>query len=165
MKTDLAIAHHESGHAVIASLFNIPYRAVSVTKRDDGNLGRITTKPAELGMMMSDPIDGTWGLQAFAMVSLAGPLAEARWAGEPFDPPWLYGINLEHEYGGRVDVSSARLFAEEAEVPFEDLLRDTARMLDEDKVWLAVERVADRLVERRILGSTEVGQLIGKKAR
>jgi hypothetical protein len=69
------IAVHEAAHSVVATLFQVPWRVVYARQRH----GALLPDSQEMqGLLDADP-EGNWPQQAFAMVSLAGPIAEARW--------------------------------------------------------------------------------------
>jgi hypothetical protein len=150
------VAIHESAHAVAASVFDVSWVAVSVSERD-GHLGRLTPNREFIDLLLYDP-DGTWPAEAFAMCCLAGPLGEAAYMGEKLD--WAEHIDFG-EYGAEHDFATARMLAEEFGVRFEGLLEDTARFLQVDKIWLAVNRTADRLIEETILPFGAVDRIIG----
>jgi hypothetical protein len=52
------------------------------------------------------------------------------------------------------------MWANEGGVGYETLADDTIKMLNEDKVWLAIERVADALIDRGTLIITDVNRLV-----
>jgi hypothetical protein len=153
------VAIHEAAHSVIATMFNAPWHAVSARERH-GKL--IPDKDAWRELLEADP-DGNWPQQVFAMVSLAGPIAEARWnlhlghlnrrIGSWFD-------SLEHRFGGEVDIPTARMWAREAGVGYETLADDLIKLMRADKISLAIERVADALIARGTLIITDVNQLV-----
>jgi len=157
--TDYRVCIHEAGHAVASSVLGIPYACVSVSPRD-GHLGRLSPSPASLEMLLSDPIDGDWAAASFAIVCIAGPAAEAAYMNERLD--WPASIDWS-EYGGAKDIASAHDIADGIDVKFESLLADAARMWSEDRVWLAVQRVADRLAEETLLTFGAVDRLIGRE--
>ena len=154
------VALHEGAHSVIATMFGAPWHAVSARQRH-GVL--YPDKEAWRGLLESDP-DGSWPKELFAMISLAGPIAEARWnlnlghldrrVGSWFD-------SLEHRYGGEVDIPTARMWAREAGTSYETLADDLIKILmNADKIWLAIERVADALIDKGTLITTDVNKLV-----
>jgi hypothetical protein len=52
------------------------------------------------------------------------------------------------------------MWADEAGTSYESLGDDTIPMLNTDKVWLAIERVADALVDKETLIITDVNKLV-----
>jgi hypothetical protein len=63
-------------------------------------------------------------------------------------------------YGCSEDFKHARIIADVTGARFDALLRDAAHFLSQDKIKLAVERVADALVDRRTLITTDVNKLV-----
>jgi len=152
------VAIHEAAHSVIATMFGAPWHAVSARERH-GSL--YPDKDAWRELLETDPA-GSWpGL--FGMISLAGPLGEAKWnlalgGLDRRSQGWF--DSLERSHGGEVDIPTARMWAREAGTSYETLVDDTIKMLDTDKVWLAIERVADALIDRGTLIITDVNQLV-----
>jgi hypothetical protein len=70
--------------------------------------------------------------------------------------------NLE-TYGGGVDVPTAQWWVQEAHVGYEALADDVIRLLDTDKIALAIERVADALIDRGTLLPYDVDRLVGTR--
>jgi hypothetical protein len=77
------------------------------------------------------------------------------------------GENLEraHEidwdvYGSSEDFKNARIIADVTGARFDSLLRDAVHFLSQDKIKLAIERIADALVERHTLITTDVNLLV-----
>ena len=119
----------------------------------DGTLGRLIPDRAFLDAM----VENNWPAEAFAITCIAGPLAEGQWMGE----------NLERvrdidwgPYGSSEDFKNARIIADVTGATFDALLRDAAHFLSQDKIKLAIERVADALVERHTLITTDVNLLV-----
>jgi hypothetical protein len=160
--TEYRICVHEAAHAVAAAVFDVPFICVSVKRRQDRDLGRLTPDPAWARVLVDDPLDGKWPAWAYAMTSLAGPLGEAAWCGEKLD--WSEHLDFT-DYGNEQDFRTAELFAEETGTEFVSLLKDTADFLEHDKIWLAVQRVADALVDKELLLEPHVRQLVGLEAR
>lgn len=97
------------------------------------------------------------------MISLAGPLAEARWnlaLGELDRQTQGWFNSLERGYGGEVDIPTAHMWAREAGTSYETLADDLIRLMNTDKIWLVIQRVADALVEKGTLITTDVNQLV-----
>ena len=153
------IAIHEAAHAVIASMFGAPWHVVTARERH-GRL--LPDKEAWQELLAADP-DGSWPQQLFAMISLAGPLAEAKWSlnmGTLDRRMGSWFSNLQEGFGGQIDIPTARMWAREGKADYETLADDVIRLFDGDKVWLAVQRVADALIERRTLIDVDVNQLV-----
>jgi hypothetical protein len=121
-------------------------------------LGRMIPDRGFLEAMVAN----NWPAEAFAITCLVGALAEGQWMGENLD-----GV---HEidwvpYGSKEDFKNARIIADVTGAGFDALLRDAAHFLSQDKITLAIERVADALVERRTLITTDVNKLVYGRVR
>jgi ATP-dependent Zn protease len=164
---DYSVAIHESGHAVAASLLDVAdWHAVTTNAGNDGSLGRMIRDHDEhlkLALRTKDDSEANWAASAWAITALAGPVAEARWIEGEYAE--RIDIGRLEDFGGRHDLSGARVVAEAWEIPITNILGHAIELVHTDRVWLAIERVADALVERRTLLSTEVDRLVGKKAK
>jgi hypothetical protein len=164
---DYSTCIHEAAHAVAASLLNVAdWHAITVNPSKDGSLGRMIRDHGEhlkLAIRTKDDSEANWKASAWAITALAGPVAEARWiAGEYAER--IHVGRLE-DFGGRHDLSGARVVAEAWDISIQNLLGHAIELVHTDRVWLAIERVADALAERRTLLSTEVDCLVGKKSK
>jgi hypothetical protein len=164
---DYSVAIHESGHAVAASLLDVAdWHAVTTNAGNDGSLGRMIRDHDEhlkLALRTKDDSDANWAASAWAITALAGPVAEARWIEAEFAE--RIDIGRLEDFGGRHDLSGARVVAEVWDISIQNLLNHAIELVHTDRVWLAIERVADALAERRTLLSTEVDRLVGKKQK
>jgi hypothetical protein len=86
-----------------------------------------------------------------------GPLAEGQWMGEDLER--AREIDWD-PYGSRTDFKNARIIADVTGAGFDSLLRLAVQFLSEDKMKLAIERVADALVDRHTLITTDVNTLV-----
>lgn len=154
------IAVHESTHSVLATILGVPWHVVYARERHGALL---PDREGARELLDADP-ESPWPQEVFAMVSLAGPIAEAKYIlNSTLDRrvgSWFR--NLE-TYGGKADIPTARMWAQEAGVRYEALADDVIGVLTTDKIWLAIERVADALIERRTLISIDVERLVGIK--
>jgi hypothetical protein len=155
--TDYRVAVHESPHAVTASVLDVGWHVVSVNAHN-GTAGRLTPDRAYFDAMF----ENNWPAEAFAITCIAGPLAEGQWMGENLER--VREIDWE-PYGSTEDFAVARIIAETTGARFNSLLRSAADFLDDDKIKLAVERVADALVERHTLTPTGVNKLVYGRVR
>ena len=117
----------------------------------------------KLALRTKDDSDANWAASAWAITALAGPVAETRWVDSDYSQ--RIDIGRLEDFGGRHDLSGARVVAEAWDISIQNLLRHAINLVHTDRVWLAIERVADALVERRTLLSTEVDRLVGKKQK
>lgn len=157
--TDYGIAVHEGAHALLAAMYKVPFHFVNAGERH----GKVFLDRDAMEAFLLDPEPFNMPMQVAGMVSLAGPIAEARWElniGQMNRHVGGWFDNLEKGYGGQADLPNARMWAEEAGVDYEALADTVIDILDTDKCWLAVQRVADALVERRTLMNFDVERLI-----
>jgi hypothetical protein len=149
------VAHHEAGHAVLAAVLHVPFAYVTI-EPDKTSFGHVTTlwsdgfRPDIKGDLRTRA-----KVEAHAIVSLAGPAAEARFAG---------GVVVA---GGDIDRSHAVGFAtwlsgtpEETEA-FVQLWEIQARQrVSQDWIWSAIEAVAKELLVQRRLGAARVRAVV-----
>jgi hypothetical protein len=143
---------HESAHAVCAVVLDVPWHMVT-TRPQNGMLGHMMPDRGFLDAMVAN----NWPAEAFAIVCIVGPLAEGQWMGEDLER--AREIDWD-PYGSSTDFKNARIIADVTGAKFDALLRDAAHFLSQDKIKLAIERVADALVERHTLITTDVNQLV-----
>ena len=140
----IATAYHEAGHAVVALELDRPVVKVSILPDRDRagicHFGKAVTRPTE-----------DW-IEREMLIALAGMAAEARHTG-----------TYDREAAGR-DLRYARALstgragnARQAERLERRMLSRVENMLDEDQVWLAVERIAAELLRQ--------GEMSGRQAR
>jgi hypothetical protein len=162
---DYSTCIHEGSHAVAGSLLDVEWLAVTVRAQHDGSgaLGRIIHDGKTAGWLLQNVEDpeANWRASAFGIVCLAGPLAQAKW--QTGDGQ----IDLEGvlDFGGGADLGGAEAVSETYGMTVQNLLNHAVEFVDTDRVWLAIQRVADALVDTPTLVSTDVERLIGKKAK
>jgi hypothetical protein len=142
------------------------WHAITVNAGTDGSLGRmIRDKGAHLkfALRTKDDSDANWRASAWAITALAGPVAQARWIEGEYAERIAIG-RLE-DFGGRHDLSGARVVAETWDISIQNLLNHAIELVHHDPAWLAIQRVADALAEQRTLMAYDVDRLVGKKAR
>jgi len=152
---------HEAAHAVTATLLGVSWHSVSVNA-SNGTLGRMIPNRDELALLLSDP-DGSWPSATFAITALVGPVAQARWSAGEY--PQRIHIGRLADFGGRGDLEGARVVAEDRDISIYNLLGHAIELVHHDRAWLAIQRVADALVERRVLLSTDVDRLVDKRTK
>jgi hypothetical protein len=156
---DYRVAVHEAAHSVCAVVLDVPWHAVTIrADARDGTLGRLIPDRAFLDAM----VENNWPAEAFAITCIVGPLAEGQWMGENLER--VHEIDWD-AYGSRTDFKNARIIADVTGARFDSLLRDAVHFLSQDKIKLAVERVADALVDRHTLITTDVNLLVFGNAR
>ena len=155
---------HEGAHAVASSLLDVEWIAVSVHPQNDGSgaLGRVYHDGKRAAWLLDrDGPEANWRASAFAITCLAGPVAQAKWE--------TGNGQIDHEgvldFGGGTDLGGARAVSETYGMTVQNLLNHAIELVDTDRVWLAIQRVADALLERPTLIPLDVERLIGKKTR
>jgi hypothetical protein len=117
----------------------------------------------KLALRTENDSDANWRASAWAITALAGPVAQARWVEGEYAERIHIG-RLE-DFGGRHDLSGARVVAEAWDISIRNLLNHAINLVHHDPAWLAIQRVADALAEQRTLMAYDVDKLVGKKAR
>jgi hypothetical protein len=154
---------HEAGHGVVASLLGIEFLAVTTYPEVDGpGLGRMIEDLGDRMALLSNPYEQA-AAEDHVVCCLAGPVAQARW--ESGEYAERIHIGRLEDFGGSQDLDIARAIAEGHDLKLQSLLADAIGFVHTDRVWLAIQRAADALSERRVLLSTDVDKLVGKKAR
>jgi hypothetical protein len=159
---DYSTCIHEGSHAVASSLLDVEWIAVSVHPQNNGALGRVYHDGKRAAWLLDrDGPDANWRASAFGIVCLAGPVAEAKWK----TGDGQISIEGVLDFGGGTDLGGAEAVSETYGMTVQNLLSHAIEFVDTDRVWLAIERVADALLERPTLIPHDVERLIGKKAR
>ena len=159
---DYSVCIHEGAHAVTATLLGVSWHLVT-TNPHDGTLGRmIPDRDVLLPLLQHDP-EADWAAAAYGTVCLAGPVAEARWLDAEYSP--RIDLDRLEDFGGKADLANARFIAEDAGLSIKELLGHAINFVHHDRCWLAMQRVADALVERRTLITTDVNKLVYGRVR
>jgi hypothetical protein len=142
------------------------WHAITVSPSGDGSLGQMIRDKGEhlkFALRTEDDSDANWAASAWAITALAGPVAEARWIEGEYAE--RIHIGRIENFGGTGDLSGARAVAEAWDIRIQNLLNHAINLVHSDRVWLAIERVADALADRKTLVAVEVDRLVGKKAK
>lgn len=142
-----SVAIHEAGHAVAARLLGRGIEMVTIVP-GDGALGEVRHTPAVL------PVEalGRHARETWAMIAVAGPLAEALHQNVELDVDDVevaLALELTLSLSGSEDEAVAYLVW---------LVERTRTMLNAH--WGLVEYFAENLLEHRTVGSREVHALI-----
>ena len=95
----------------------------------------------------------------YAITALVGPVAQARWISGEYAERIHIGRIVD--YGGARDLDIAQAVAEDRDISIYELLGHAIELLHNDRCWLAIQRVADALVDRPVLLSTDVDRSSG----
>ncbi len=149
-------AYHEAGHAYVAVYLGAKVRSVTIDPdNDDG--------PARFGdtqiIWRRSRLSEKQFRERAIQVSLAGPVAEMLYTGDPFHP----GLVAEWAHDWQVAWEMAELlFADQRKrlSYLEDLTGVLYRLLDSEPHWSAVAALADNLLAHETLESEEVRDII-----
>ncbi len=149
-------AYHEAGHAYVAVYLGAKVRSVTIDPdNDDG--------PARFGdtqiIWRRSRLSEKQFRERAIQVSLAGPVAEMLYTGDPFHP----GLVAEwaHDWQAAWELAEP-LFADQRKrlSYLEDLTGVLYRLLDSEPHWSAVAALADNLLAHETLESEEVRDII-----
>jgi ATP-dependent Zn protease len=149
-------AYHEAGHAYVAVYLGAKVRSVTIDPdNDDG--------PARFGdtqiIWRRSRLSEKQFRERAIQVSLAGPVAEMLYTGDPFHP----GLVAEwaHDWQAAWELAEL-LFADQRKrlAYLEDLTGVLYRLLDSEPHWSAVAALADNLLAHETLESEEVRDII-----
>lgn len=145
------VAYHESGHVVVGHRLGLDVVEVDVEADGDGGNGHSVFRSPD----WFDPGAAGQGparefVEKLITTFLAGTAAEARRAG--FENPESSGFD-EDAVVGRWAAHLGR--GAESEAHLARLRGDAARLVGEPANWMAIGRLAGRLLERRRLDGVE----------
>jgi ATP-dependent Zn protease len=149
-------AYHEAGHAYVAVYLGAKVRSVTIDPdNDDG--------PARFGdtqiIWRRSRLSEKQFRERAIQVSLAGPVAEMLYTGDPFHP----GLVAEwaHDWQAAWELAELLFVDERKRLSYlEDLTGVLYRLLDSEPHWSAVAALADNLLAHETLESEEVRDII-----
>lgn len=148
------IAYHEAGHALVAVLLGGEVRQVTIEPdHDDG-----PRREGDTQVVWRCASDREFAACA-VRVSLAGPVAEMIYTGDPYHP----GQVAEWAADWRQAWRAAAAFHRDERKRLAHLERQTAelhRQLQADQVWAALAALADHLLAHETLEADEVRQIV-----
>lgn len=152
------IAYHEAGHALMAYLLGGRVRIVTIEPdRDDGPERQGNTQVVWRRSGISDKDFAKTSVQ----VSLAGPVAEMIYSGDPYHP----GLVAEWAVDWREAWETAiPLHAEERKrlKYLEYVSIQLYHRLKEDNLWAALASLADNLMAHETLEAEQVEEIVGE---
>ena len=150
------IAYHEAGHALMALLLGGEVRQVTIEPdNDDGPLRQGDTQVLWRRSRMSEREFAAISVQ----VSLAGPVAEMLYTGDPFHPAlvaeWAEDWREAWEAASLLQpLKRPRLkYLEQASIALH-------RQLDEEALWAALAALADHLLAHATLDAEQVEEIV-----
>jgi ATP-dependent Zn protease len=175
MPSRRTLAFHEAGHAVVARLLNAQVNFVAMFAADESSKSVVQTRSAAY-YASADPKEQIVGLEKDTKIKLAGSIAQqiAR-RGKTG-----HGDDLSHaknfalliallKAGKELPPPSAKVtltidnsILDRAEAILKALHEETYALLAEK--WSAVERVAQKLMIRNLLGQDELDDLINDRS-
>lgn len=149
-------AYHEAGHAYVAVYLGAKVRSVTIDPdNDDG--------PARFGdtqiIWRRSRLSEKQFRERAIQVSLAGPVAEMLYTGDPFHP----GLVAEwaHDWQAAWEMAELLFVDQRKRLSYlEDLTGVLYRLLDSEPHWSAVAALADNLLAHETLESEEVRDII-----
>ena len=152
------IAYHEAGHALMALLLGGEVRLVTIDPdNDDGPERQGDTQILWRRAKISDKEFAKISIQ----VSLAGPVAEMIYSGDPFHP----GLVVEWAADWREAWEAAVLLHPSERQRLEYLEQVSVQLyhrLKEDDLWAALASLADNLLAHETLEGEQVEEIVAE---
>jgi ATP-dependent Zn protease len=152
------IAYHEAGHALMALLLGGEVKQVTIEPdNDDGPNRQGDTQVLWRRSGISDKEFARKAVQ----VSLAGPVAEMIYSGDPYHP----GLVAEWAADWREAWNSALPLHPDERQRLEYLEQASIhlyRLLKEDDLWAALASLADHLLAHESLEGEQVEEIVGE---
>ena len=155
------VAYHEAGHALMALLLGGEVRMVTIDPdNDDGPDRQGDTQVLWRRSGVSDQEFATLAIQ----VSLAGPVAEMIYSGDPYHP----GLVAEWAADWNEAWTSAMLLHSSERQRLEYLERVSIQLyhrLKADNLWPALAALADHLLAHETLDREQVEEIVDEWLR
>ena len=151
------LAYHEAGHALMAMLLGGDVRRITIEPDSDD-------LPDREGDTMVAWRRSQYSEREFAatavQVSLAGPVAEMLYTGDPFHPglvtEWAADWQEAWQAAGRLHLHQRERL---------EYLEQTSirlyHLLDRDDLWAALAALADNLLAFETLDRTQIEEIVG----
>jgi ATP-dependent Zn protease len=152
------VAYHEAGHALMAFVLGGEVQVVTIEpERDDG-----PERQGDTQVLWRRSSDGDKEYARKAVeVSLAGPVAEMIYSGEPYHP----GLVAEWAADWREAWDAAvPLHADERKrlTYLEDVSIRLYHRLQEEDLWAALASLADNLLAHETLEGEQIEEIVGE---
>lgn len=148
-------AHHEAGHAVASQLSGFDHHVATMRVRDTGWFKKVWTSTGE-STYGAKTVEGKGHLQA--LVTLAGPLAEARWRHLNEDAPLDQAekqVAAEQSHG---DYTQVHVYLKAAGLKLPKAEREARAFVA--KHWKKIEKVAAVLAKKNKVSGAAVRRLV-----
>ena len=151
------IAYHEAGHALMAVLLGGKVKQVTIEPEDDDGPAR--QGDTQVRWRRSGVSDKEFAKMA-VQVSLAGPVAEMIYSGDPYHPGLVAEWAADWQDSWEV---AAPLYPEERQrlEYLEQVSIQLYHRLKADDLWAALAAVADNLLAYETLDSEQVEEIVG----
>lgn len=149
-------AYHEAGHALVAHLLGGKVKQVTIDPDSDG-----PERYGDTQIRWKRGLGDKDFAQKTVRVSLAGPVAEMIYSGEPYHP----GVVPEWAADWRDAWEAAQiLFPNERQQLeyLENTSIELYRQMQQDDFWSAVAGIADHLLAHDTLEADEFKELVGE---
>ena len=150
------IAYHEAGHALMAVLLGGEVRSVTIEPdNDDGPDRQGDTQVLWRRSRMSDKQFAEAAIQ----VSLAGPVAEMIYSGDPYHPGLIaeWAADWEEAWQAAAllhrDERQRLAFLEQTSIRLH-------RQLQQNEIWAALAALADNLLAHETLEAEQVEEIV-----
>ena len=151
-------AYHECGHALMAVLLDGIIEQVTIEPDDDDGPARFGDTQIRWGR---EPGDSREFAEKAVRVSLAGPVAEMVYSGDPWHP----GLVAEWAQDWRQAWEAATILHADQRNRLAYLERvsvELHRLFQRDDVWAALAALADHLLAHETLAGEEVAEIVGQ---
>ena len=152
------IAYHEAGHALTALLLGGEVRLVTIEPdNDDGPDRQGDTQVHWRRSGISDKEFATKAVQ----VSLAGPVAEMIYSGDPYHPGLVaeWAADWREAWEAAVPLQAD----ERARLKYlEDVSIQLYHLLKKDDLWAALASLADNLLAHETLEGEQIEEIVGE---
>ncbi len=152
------IAYHEAGHALVALLLGGEVRLVTIDPDNDDGPDRQGDTQV---LWRRSGISETEFANKAVQVSLAGPVAEMIYSGDPYHP----GFVAEWAADWRDAWEAAAPLHRDERKRLEFLERTSIQLyhrLQEDNLWAALASLADHLLAHETLEGEQVEEIVGE---
>lgn len=155
--TDI-IAYHEAGHAIVATLLGAKVRQVTI--EPDNNEGPDRQGDTQVVWRQSRMTDSEFAINV-VQVSLAGPVAEMIYTGDPYHPgfvaEWADDWRKAWEAAVQLHLNERKRIEYLEQVSIQLYHR-----LKQDEMWSALAALADQLLAHETLDAEQIEEIVSQ---